>query len=328
MNIIKQWISPDGKNYRYKTSVFLICLMISTSVWLLEKFAYQYPTEITYPVKLTGLPDDKVLIGHANSVSRISFKASGFGLLRFQYFSRKQPFEINLQNYRIQPQSDFSELTIGTNPFARQIMESFNLSGSIEYVTPENLVLRFEERKSKSVAVIPVVGLSFMKQFFAYDSLSVEPQKVVVSGTADDISSVHFVKTAPLKFDNLSASIDQMVNIDLPESAKSIRIEPDHVRLQLQVEKFTEAEIEIPIEKINLPDEMRVKLFPEKVRVVYMVALKDFKKIDAGKFSCVVDLSKIRSFSGKRITVDLINYPDYIKIVRIVPPDLEYIILK
>ncbi len=328
MNIFKKWISTGGKNYRYKTSVFLICLMISTSVWLLEKFAYQYPIEITYPVKFTGVPDDNVLVGQADSVLRISFKASGFGLLRFQYFSQKQPFVINLQKYRLQHQSDFSELTIGTNLLARQIMESFNLSGSIDYVAPENLILRFEERKSKSVPVIPVVGLSFMKQFFAYDSLNVEPPNIEVSGTADDIASVHFVKTAPLKFENLSASIDQMVNIDLHESAKRIRIEPDQVRIRLQVEKFTEAEIDVPIEKINIPDGLRVKLFPEKVRVVYMVALKDFKRIDAGKFSCVVDLSQIRSFSGKRISVDVINYPDYIKIVRIIPSDVEYIILK
>jgi hypothetical protein len=328
MNFIKQWISPDGKNYRYKTSVFLICLMISTSVWLLEKFAYQYPTEINYPVSFSGFSDDNVLVGQTDSVLRIGFQASGFGLIRFHYFSQKHPFEINLQNYRMLQQSDFSELTVGTNPLARQIMESFNLSGNIEYVVPADLVIRFEDRKSKSVPVIPVVELNYMKQFFAYDSLSIDPENVVVSGTADEIGNIHFVKTAALKFDNLSASIDQMVNVELPDQAKRIRMEPAQVRIQMQVEKFTEAEIEIPIEKVNLPDGLRVKLFPEKVRVVYMVALKDFKRIEAGKFSCVVNLSQIRNFSGKRITVDLINYPDYIRIVRIVPPDLEYIILK
>lgn len=328
MNIFKRLISPEDHNYRYKSTAFFVCLVISTLLWLLAKFAYQYPAEIPLPVKFIGIPADKVMVSKPDSLLWINVRASGFGLLRYNYFSKKKPFEINLLNYRMQMPDGFSELTLGTTQLAQQIIERYGLPGKIDFVVPENVVLRFENKVSKTVPVIPDVEFSLMKQYFAYDSLIVDPQYAKISGSEAAVSKIHFVKTLPLRFENLSMNINQFVNFEMPQTKDFIEVEPFQTLVSLQVEKYTEAEIDVPIDKKNAPQGIRVKLFPEKVKIYYMVALKDFKRIEAGMFSCMVDLSGIREFSGKRINVEVTTQPSYIKIIRIVPPDVEYIILK
>lgn len=263
-----------------------------------------------------------------DSTLNIAIRGSGFSLLRINYFIRKRPFDIKLQNYQLQPQEGFSEVTIGTSLVAQQIIEKFSIPGQVEYVLPESLTLRFEEKVSKKVPVLSDVTLSFRQQYFAYDSLTIQPEYVEISGIADQIGKIRFVKTMPVALENLDASVDRLVEIVKPGNLEHFWVDPPQVRIRLQVERFTEARFEIPVRVINSPDNIRVKLFPEKAEVSFMVALKDYKDISADMFSCVVDLSDIRNFEGKRLNVALQDAPELIKGVRITPPDVEFLILK
>lgn len=329
MNILKRLISPEDSNYRYKTTVFLICLVISSSIWFLTKFASQYPVEIRYSLKFTGVPEDRVLVNQSDSVLRISVRASGFALLKHQYFYKTKPFEVNVSNLIGLLKGESADVTVDSDLIARQIKETQGgLPGTIESVYPQELELRLDKGNFKEVPLIPDVSYSLMKQFFAYDSLTVEPLTVKVFGIAEDISKINYVKTAPLRLENLAEPVDRQVDILNPRQNGGVRVEPTTARITLQVEKFTEAEIEVSIQPVNLPSGMRVKLFPEKVTVYYMVALKDFKRVDPEMFTCKVNLSKLKEQTGKRITVEVTSNPSYVKIQRVAPSDVEFIILK
>lgn len=329
MNTFKRLISPDDSNYRYKTTVFLICLVISSSIWFLTKFASQYPVEIRYSLKFSGVPEDRVLVNQSDSVLRINVKASGFALLKHQYFNKTKPFEVNVGQFIGLLKGESADVTVDSDLIARQIKETQGgIPGTIEYVFPEALVFRLDRGNFKEVPLIPDVSYTLMKQYFAYDSLMVEPSTVRIFGISEDLSKINYVKTAPLKLDNLSESVDRAVEILNPRQTGGIRVEPTSARITLQVEKFTEAGIEVPIQPVNLPSGMRVKLFPEKVTVYYMVALKDFKRIDPEMFNCKVNLSKLKEQTGQRISVEVTNSPSYVKLQRVAPPDVEFIILK
>ncbi|NCC72769.1 MAG: hypothetical protein EOM06_05175 [Sphingobacteriia bacterium] len=328
MKIFKQSNKPGERNYRYNTSVFLICLVISAIFWLLVKFADENQTDISIPVKYTGIPHGKQLVGNPDSILTINIKSSGFGLLRFKYLMSEKPFLIHLSNNQLIKQNNTSTYSIGTISLAQQIIDLYRISGSIEYVSPETVVLRFEDQQSKLVPVIPELSYTLMKQYYAYDSLKIDPKYVEIKGVEESISNIFFVKTEPLKFDNLTVSIQQKVRLQVPDSKYPVEIYPDEVNLFLPVEKYTEAEIQIPVETKNTPPGIRVKLFPEKVTVFCMVALKDFKRLEPSLFTCAVDLAELRGESRKRLKCEIYASPSFVKIQRLVPADVEYIILK
>jgi YbbR domain-containing protein len=328
MNIINRLLKTEDRNYRHNVSVFVMCLIISTLVWLLTKFTYEYTSVVSFPLRYTGISENKIPVSSMDSTLNIAISGTGFSLLRVNYFNRKRPFDINIQNYQLQQQDGFSEVTIGTSLVAQQIIEQFSIPGQVEYVVPESLTLRFEEKVSKKVPVLSNVEMNFRQQYAAYDSLTVHPEYVEISGKVEQIGKIRFVKTVPVVLENLDASVDRSVEIVKPAHLDHFWVDPQQVRIRLQVERFTEARFEIPVQMINLPDNVRVKLFPEKVNVSFMVALKDYKDMNADMFSVIVDLSDILAFEGKRLNVELQDAPAMVKGVRIAPPDVEFLILK
>jgi hypothetical protein len=66
--------SSENKNYRYRTTVFIICLLVSALLWLTIKFSSDYTVEIPYSINLKGIPEGKVLVNQPDSVLRINVK--------------------------------------------------------------------------------------------------------------------------------------------------------------------------------------------------------------------------------------------------------------
>ena len=66
------------------------------------------------------------------------------------------------------------------------------------------------------------------------------------------------------------------------------------VRYTQKVEKFTEGKAEIPVEVINVPDNLNLAYFPKSVVVYYQVNLEEFEKVGASDFSVVCDYKSVK----------------------------------
>lgn len=326
--MIRQPIPTDNRKLRYNASVFMSCLIISATLWLLTKFTYQYTSVVTFPVAFTDSPEDKIALTPNDSAINVAISGTGFSLLRINYFTRKRPFSINLQHFRQQQHEGYAEVLVNTSLVAQQLVERFNISGQVEYVTPENLVLRFEDKLTLRVPVLADVSYTLRRQYFAYDTLRVDPEYVEVSGPVSLTEKIRYIKTHPLVLEDVNAGLNEKIAVVLPEPADRFVVTPPEVRLNMQVERFTEAEVEVALQPYNAPEGLRIKLFPETVRVVYMVALIDYREIDSGMFSCRVNLDGINDFEGKRLNVEVQSAPSAARIVRIIPPDVEFLIMK
>lgn len=316
------------RKLRYNASVFMFCLIVSATVWLLTKFSYQYTSLVTFPIIFTEFPEDKIPLTPGDSAINIAISGTGFSLLRINYFTRKRPFSVNLQHYSQQQLDEYAEINVNTMLVAQQLVERFNISGQVEYVMPENLVLRFEDKVTKRLPVLADVSYSLRRQHFAYDTLRIDPEYVELSGPVTLMDKIRYVKTHPLALEDVDANVHEKIGVVLPEPAERFEVNPSDVLITMQVERFTEAEVEVALQTYNAPEGMRIKLFPETVRVVYMVALRDYREIETGMFSCRVNLDGISSFEGRRLNVELYNAPPAARIVRIIPPDVEFLIMK
>ena len=83
-----------------------------------------------------------------------------------------------------------------------------------------------------------------------------------------------------------------------------LEVSSESIKAQLHVTKFTEAEIELPIEFENLPKRYSIKTFPDKVTIKYNVSLENYEKIKPADFRAVVDYSKV-SKGSKKLKVEL-----------------------
>ncbi len=328
MSILKFILGKNNEEYRYKTTVFLICLAISATVWMLIKLSDQYTTDITIPIIYSDIPEGKILVNKVDTILKIRLTDRGFALVWVKYFKKKDPLSIDLKGIRLQQQMHQYVAMVGTEAWSKSFLDQYNLIGKVDNIDPDTLAFYFEERYTKKIPVKVNVTLNFSKQFFAYDSLVVRPDSVIVSGLYQSINEIDFVETVPFTFTDLNKSIDKNIRIKPPLNYQEIKLDPATVNLTLTVEKFTESQIEIPINKVNQPAGIRIKIFPEKLIVKYLIALKDFKKINPDMFVCNVDLSQIFDGNNNKPDVSLKTFPSYIRIVSIEPAEVDFLVLK
>jgi len=328
MSILKFILGKNNEKYRYKIIVFLICLVISTTVWMLIKLSDQYTTDITIPIVYSDIPEGKILVNKVDTLIKIGITDRGFALAWIKYFKKKDPLSIDLKDLRLRQNMHQYVALVSTESWANNFLGQYNLNGNVDNINPDTIAFNFEDRYSKKVPVKTNVILNFSKQFFAYDSLIVTPDSTIVSGLYQSIDNIDFVETVPFTFNNLNMSVNENIPLKLPIESPNIRIDPSKVNLKLTVEKFTESQIEVPITKINQPEEMRIKIFPEKLTVKYLIALKDFKKINPDMFICNVDISHLLDGNSNKLDVSLKTFPSYIRILSIEPAEVDFLVLK
>lgn len=320
--------AKQNQKYRYRLTVFMICLAISAFIWMLIKLSDQYSSDIVIPVTYSDIPEGKILVNNVDTAIKIGITERGFALAWVKYFRQKNPINISLKNYRLREQMHQYVSLIGTQAWSQQFLNQYDLKGEVEYVLPDTIAFYFEDRYSREVPVEPDIQIKFKKQFFAYDTMAISPARVTISGLYKHVNEINTIKTVPTKFENLNESIDQKVALEIPGQASEIQIEPPAVNINLPVEKFTESQIEIPIIKIREPQGERIKIFPDKVTVTYLVALKDYDKINPDMFSCQVDLSGTEGADDNKLEVSINNHPQFIKIISIEPAEVDYLVLK
>jgi hypothetical protein len=328
MSIISIFSKKRSDNYKYKTTVFVICLIISSLIWTLIKLAEVDNTRIRIPITYTGVPTGKILTSHIDTMLTIGIRDQGFVMVWVKYFAQKKPLNISLANYRLRPVDNRFEATINTNRWAQDFLEQYHLSSSVDFISPDTLNFVFENRVEKTVPVKSNIKLSFQSQYFSLDTLNVIPDSVQVSGLKDVIAAITTIETVPTNFNNLSTSINEKIKLQRPANAAAIQIEPQQVQATLTVEKFTEAEIEIPIEKINSPAQSKVKIFPETVTIRYLVSLDNYSRVARDLFESTVDFSQISNRENQKLPINLPASPQFIRVVRLEPEEVDFLIFK
>ena len=120
----------------------------------------------------------------------------------------------------------------------------------------------------------------------------------------------------------LNSSIKQEIELIHPEKTT---ISPEKVSLIIDVEKYTEKELRVPIEILNKPENAHIKLFPSELKVVFTVGLSRFEKIKISDFGASVDYNSIVK-DVNNLSVNLYKKPTFIQDLRFVPEKVEFLI--
>jgi hypothetical protein len=116
------------------------------------------------------------------------------------------------------------------------------------------------------------------------------------------------------------------VKIKRPKTRVPVKLSKNTVNVFVPVEKFTEASLLLPID-LNMFPEYHLRTFPDKAKIIFRVAMKDYKKIDPAMFAITVDPVGITTGASK-LDIVVHKYPYFISDIVIDPKSVEYILLK
>jgi hypothetical protein len=323
---VKEYIGSHKKDTkRRKVYIFTVCFIISTAIWFMIKLSNVYDEEILFPVEYINIPENKVIVNNVDSFLVIHIKTTGFKLLEYKYLKNPGPLKIDLTRLYKRNSADNNDYFLLTSLMQYQIQQQVGTKNQLVSVKPDTLYFSFEKSFSKKVPVKLDLDLNFKKQFAVYDSITLTPDSIIVSGAYKLLKDIEYIETEKKSISNLSANTELILRLRNSYPKNLVSFNEKTVKIVVPVEKFTESVLELPVNLVNDNSNLSIKLFPDKVTVTYLVAMKDFKKINEDEFTAIADYTKR---TNKTMKIFLLRYPPKVRITKIDPENIEYILIK
>ena len=302
-----------------KFSGMLIFILIAALLWLIIKLSNFYTVSVPFAIHYVDVPADQ-MIKNEEPELMATVTTSGFKLLNY-YFIRKvnRKIDISLKEVKYK-KSDTETYYYNSRYIVEKISDFLSTNPSEIHLNEDTHYFTMSRLASKRVKIEPEMNLVFEKQYNLYGKPISVPDSITIYGSFENISKISEIRTKVITKKNVNKNIETEVKLELGEGYYS---DIDEVKIYINIEKYTEAEMEVPI---TTPDNVKLHLYPNKAKIRYIVAMKDYAIINNLSFKALVDTSDL--YISDVLPVDLILYPNNTQIIGIEPREVEYIIVQ
>ncbi len=310
------------KNYKNsKVKWFLFFLFLATIFWVLTKFSREFTTTLQARINYENIPETAAL--SEKNINSIAFDltANGFEILFYKF--KKPTIDVEVGKYFSKGKNGF---TIPKGELMRMVAANFNRNLAIKNLSIEELNVRLDPIVLKKVRVIAKSKISFENGFKPIDSIKLEPDSVTISGPSGSLKNINAIETELIALDKIDKSISETVKIARPND-EIVSIKPNKVAVTLKVAEFSQGKFTLPVEIINQPPDLEIKLVPNTLVVSFDVSVTEFAKISKDNFRVVCDYSK-RNNEENFMLPYLERKPKNVINVAFEPKKIDFFVLK
>ena len=288
--------------------------------WLLIKLSANYTVTEPLTINIKDAPADLVIIDGSQKVN-VTLSTTGFELLNY-YFKPASRRKVNISLEEVPLHKDSESTYSFSISYAKEKVANFLTIEPNEVSFDENrIIINMEQLDSLRVKVLPNIDLTYEKQYNRHGKIQISPDSVTIYGPKTKLATTDNIYTENISLKNVNSNIDINIPLTLDETVKS---NYKDVNIKINVEKYTEAIANVKIEN-NYSKKLR--LFPDKIKVKYIVSLTDYNIIKDNSFIINIDTADI-SPENNFLPVYLIDYPSNTRITNIEPKEVEYIIIE
>ncbi len=303
--------------------VFFVCFFISLIIWLFIKLSYNYTTTISYPVRFTNLSKDMGLMNKLPKKLDLVVRDKGTQLLKHKFSGFSNEIVIDASQIAIKKTAHGYSSTFLSKHFLNKIAYQTKFDKHLIAVKPDSIILSYEKYVSKKVPITSLISYKIPEEFWLSKPVEIQPKTVNLHAFQSVIDTIKTIYTEKKNLGEIKSLFHQKIALQLPENVKC-EIEPDSIEIDISSKRFTEKEIQIPIEvKSTLAE--KIKVFPSKVTVTFLVSFDDYANIKMDMFSAMIT---VKHKAEKSIPVKLVDYPNFIKLKNIEPQEVEIMIVE
>ena len=304
-----------------KVNVFVLFLVLALLFSVLTKLSKDYTQTIAFSIEALNVPENQILVKDSTHVIHITLTTYGFGLMKY-YFS-KPSIEVNFENL----DKNATHYFWTEKRELPNVVAQFDPNIKIESINPDTIVFRYDVSNIKKIPIVLDSEINFSSGFNLIGDYKLEPDSIRVIGPRVLTDTINEVVTKLLKLEDINSKISASVQLKLPGGLQEIKFSHDQVIVSADVEKFTEGSIEVPINIINIPDDVKIKFYPKTVSVLYSTSLSDFKTISSSSFIVECDYNALNDQDTYLIPI-IIQQPERVKNARLNEKKIEFILLQ
>ena len=292
-------------------------------MWLLITLSKEYITTLTFPVKYTNIPQDKLLQKVSKKEIDIVVKASGFNILSSRFGQKS--IALNAKSLHKKSSNKYYFLTRNQ---VTTIQKQLHSGVQLQEIVLDTIYLDIGSLASKKVALKPNLEINYHIGYDVLEPVAVKPDSILISGPEEKIIKIETINLELLKLEDVRSDFSEKVKIILPKNLSSIKVKSTFTTISGKVEKFTEGTFTIPFKVNNLPKGVALTTLNKTVEVVFVVGLSNFSKIDKNFFKVECDYNLSKENNLDYLVPKVVAKQGYIKSFKVIPNKIDFLIQK
>lgn len=311
--------SRKSQPLQQASSMFFF-ISIAALLWLIIKLSANYTVTEPLTIILKDQPSNLVITDDTQTI-KVTLSTTGFKLLNY-YFKPVSRRKVDISLEKVPLHKDSRSTYSFACSYTKDKIANFLSISTNDISFEENrIILTMEELKSKKVKVLSNIDINYETQYNRHGNIIITPDSITIYGPENIIKNISNVYTQKQVLKNVNSKIDINIPIML---ADNVNADIKNVNVKMDVDRYTEAIANVSIKNNS---KYQLRLFPDKVRIKYIVSLTDYNIINDKSFSIEIDTTQV-SQRLNYLPVYLTDYPTNTRILSIEPREVEYIIIE
>lgn len=316
---------------KQKITIFLLCLFCSAVFWLFIRLSGDNQASFSRVISIVDLPAGAMVLEQSDRLVYYSLQTTGARLFASRFSSGKDTLKIAIPSMSRLSREDEERYFLTARSLLPLLAQQVDLGSSILHVRPDTLFVSLTRMIEKKVPVKAMTQITCEPRFGIYGEVKLTPDSVMLTGPESMIDTVSWVVSDMFQAQDLDGPVTEWLNIRPPVLHPALEMSPDRVALHIPVEEFTESQVDVTL-NIHCPDSLQhessahIRLFPNKVTLVFRVALRDYQMVEPGLFQAFVECPA-PDLQSKRLPVIIGHVPDFVKMEAVRPESVDYLIM-
>lgn len=297
-----------------------------------EKREFSMPVK----VKFSGYDTRRYAVVKADSSMSMQVESTGFNA--FILGLKKEPvtFVVDIKNEAMHRYTHHRDETVdiyrsvSVADLASQCADHMTSIG-VRYIScaRDSLWLVLNERSSKTVYPdLDNLKINFSDGYGLYGEPIVSPAEITLYGSPEALDAIGNIGVEAITLDNVNETGTYHVPIDKKwKSLGDVYASSDMLTINIPVKRYVEQRYIVPVTVAGIDSIEGLRLYPDRAKLHVWVAQDDLAAISAERFNVSVNYSDILA-GAQRLPLNVNRFPREVRIRKIEPEEIEYIIIK
>ena len=297
---------------------FLLCLLLSGSIWLFMNLSQTYADIVNVAVLPKSNIEGRSEFASSEVTVSARCQATGWRLISLSSNDKAKPVTFDAADLERTRDGAFR---ISAATMYKYVQAVFGDNVDVESFVTDGITMNFTIENNKKVPVVPVKVVSFKPQYMARSEMALTPDSVLVYGEAARLNSIDAVYTRQINLNELRSSVHGVTRLEEPSG---VRLSHTEATYSLEVTRYVEVSSRVNVSVRNLPSKVKVTLLPSMADVTYRCAFP-LGKSPVGRTEFYVDYREFANSITGKCVIRHDDLPDGVINVRIEPEVCECI---
>ncbi len=244
-----------------------VSLVLAFVVWFVHNMSLDYSALVQRSVVAVCEIDGHSNVSASPSSIAASCQMAGFDLVGVRSLGRRHPVRLNVAREDMHHKE--GDVFYMTSADATKYFHTvFSDKSRLEYFVTDTVFFTFNSVEYKKVPVKVTSSLTYVPQYMSVSGLKVLPDSVLIYGNKEIIDGVNQVTTELVRLHALDSDKYGQVNI---KPLKGVRMSAQSVDYSVNVVRYVQREVQLPVKILGAPKSVNVKVFPFNTTMRYRI---------------------------------------------------------